>query len=186
MTDFLTARNSHAKLVDPGPSSAQLVEILSAGARAPDHAWLRPTRLITAMGNERDLLNEAFVAHACANHASAAQIEKAERMALRAPLVIMAVCEPKNHPKVPHWEQLASTSLALGYCQLACESMGYGTMWRTGEMASSARVKQVLKLPDSATIVGFLYVGTKSGADKKLPDVATTLPSITLTDWLND
>ncbi len=43
--DTLLNRNSHARLVDPGPDAAELNTILQAALRAPDHGRLRPWRL---------------------------------------------------------------------------------------------------------------------------------------------
>ena len=39
-------RNSARILIDPKPSDDELNEIYKAALRAPDHAWLRPTKFI--------------------------------------------------------------------------------------------------------------------------------------------
>ena len=42
----LHERNSHSKLMEPGPDASQLQAIVQAGLRAPDHGRLRPWHLL--------------------------------------------------------------------------------------------------------------------------------------------
>lgn len=187
MIEFLAERNSHAALVEPAPTPEQLQQILMAATRAPDHGWLRPTRFITVQGNEREALNGAFKAHAkndgCATDA---QINKAGSMANRAPLILIAICRTVESAKVPQWEQVATTSVALSYSQLAAESLGFGTIWRTGAMAESKVIRQFLQLGEDEAIVGFLYVGSMNGEPKKRPECANLLPIQSLSELLSN
>ena len=48
MTNLLT-RNSPRELTTPFPSRDEMQEIYQAALRAPDHAWLRPTRFIEVL-----------------------------------------------------------------------------------------------------------------------------------------
>ena len=41
--------------------------------------------------------------------------------------------------------------------------MGFGAMWRTGDPAYDARVKEALGLAATDAIVGFIYLGTPAG-----------------------
>lgn len=186
MIDLLTTRSSHANLVEPAPTSEQLQSIVQAARRAPDHAWLRPTRFVTVAGGEREQLNDAFRRHAQLTGGTLAQIDKAATMANRAPLLIIAISSHVAHAKVPKWEQVATSSIALAYSQLAAESLGFGTIWRTGDMATSQVVRQLLHLADNEQIIGFLYIGTKQGSDKQRPEMADVLPVSTLSECLND
>src|ERR1700682_4528732 len=63
MMELLTAvqtRSSAARLAEPGPSPADLDQLLQAAARAPDHGRLKPWRFIVLQGATR----EAFTAAA--------------------------------------------------------------------------------------------------------------------------
>lgn len=187
MIEFLAERNSHAALVEPAPTPEQLQKILMAATRAPDHGWLRPARFITVQGDERDELNSAFRAHAQKDGcATDAQINKAGAMANRAPLILIAICRTVESEKVPRWEQVATTSVALSYSQLAAESLGYGTIWRTGAMAESTVIRRFLKLDDDESIVGYLYVGSPHGEPKKRPECANLLPIHSLSELLSN
>ena len=59
--DTLLNRNSHARLVDPGPDAAELNTILQAALRAPDHGRLRPWRFVVVAGDRRQALGDVFV-----------------------------------------------------------------------------------------------------------------------------
>ena len=63
---------------------------------------------------------------------------------------------------------------------LAAHALGYGAMWKTGEPAYDARVKEAIGLLASDAIVGFLYIGTRAGG----PAVGTRpAPSDFVTEW---
>ena len=53
-------RNSARILIDPKPSDDELNEIYKAALRAPDHAWLRPTKFIQVMESGLDKLSDIF------------------------------------------------------------------------------------------------------------------------------
>ena len=57
MTNLLT-RNSPRELTTPFPSKNEMREIYEAALRAPDHAWLRPSRFIEVTGAGLDKRSE--------------------------------------------------------------------------------------------------------------------------------
>ena len=62
--DFLLTRSSvkARKLIEPGPSEAQLDMILRASARVPDHGKLNPWRFIVFKGDARAEFGEVLAA----------------------------------------------------------------------------------------------------------------------------
>lgn len=158
--DLIKHRVSSPRLVYPAPNSAQLEEILACALRAPDHARLRPWQYHVISGDGLNKLGEIFAQTAKHENASKDKIEKCRNMPKRAPLLIVAVCEPKESAKVPKIEQLLAVGAGIQNMQLAISSLGYGSIWRTGDMAHSQMVKQYLGVTDAGEIVGFLYVGT--------------------------
>ena len=54
---------------------------------------------------------------------------------------------------------------------LALNAMGYGAIWRTGKLAFNPFVAEGLGLNKSQEILGFLYIGTNTGKNKKVPDM---------------
>ena len=84
---LLLDRRSHHRLVDPGPSDAELDLILRAALRVPDFGHLRPFRFLAARGEGRERLGLAMQRAAAASGKPAQAVERAPRMPLRAPLV---------------------------------------------------------------------------------------------------
>ena len=170
--DLLLNRRSHPRLQSPAPSGDELENIMQAALRAPDHANLTPWRFIVCQGLGLKQLGDIFEQAAIANDMSEKDITRAAELPLRAPMVIIAICQYKEHAKVPKMEQLASTSCAVHAMQLAAVAQGYAGIWRTGSYAEFEEVKRALQLNEHDEIVGYLYLGTAVSAlpDKPLMD----------------
>ena len=163
--EFLAARHSSSKLAEPGPSQVQLDKLLNIAVRAPDHGGLQPWRFIVHTGLGRDKLGQLFADAAATNGSEQAKIDKAQKMPLRAPVVITVIAVYQEHPKVPWVEQIQSAGCALFSMQQAALAMGFGGIWRTGEFARDEQVRQALELAVEDEIVGFLYLGTDQCAN---------------------
>ena len=178
MTDilkFLQSRNSSPKLQAPAPSSEHLEAMYQAAMRASDHAWLRPWRFIEVAGDRRaafgELLKQALVARK--PDADEAARKKAAASPQRAPLMIVVVTRLQEHPKVPVLEQQLSAGCAAQGLLLAAEAQGFAGVWRTGDAAFDRKVMDGLGLADNEEIVGFLYLGTRAGPAKPLPQLSS-------------
>jgi len=178
MTDilrFLQQRNSAPKLTEPAPSASQMEEIFRAGLRVPDHAWLRPWRFITIAGERRvafgELLERCLVARK--PDADAAACQKARNAPLRAPMLVVVVVNVTEHPKVPAVEQRLSGACAAQAILLATEACGFAGIWRTGDNAFDRAVMDGLGLTQTEEIIGFLYIGSRQGPAKPIPELDT-------------
>jgi len=172
---LLQQRNSASRLLSPAPSAAQMEEIFRAALRAPDHAWLRPWRFITIEGDRRSAFGELLEQCLLARDPSAdeAARAKARNAPLRAPLLVIVVVKLLQHPKVPLVEQRLSAGCAAQAILLAAEASGFAGMWRTGGAAYDRAVMSALGLAANEEIIGFLYLGSRDGAAKSLPQLAT-------------
>ena len=169
--DTLLNRNSHARLVDPGPDAGELNTILQAALRAPDHGRLRPWRFVVVAGDRRHALGEVFVQSLRLKGVSdPAKLEKAANAPLRAPLIIAGLLHAVAHPKITREEQAHAVAAALSAAQLAAESLGVGSMWRTGGYATDPSVIEALGGDVGDQVIGFLYLGTREGPQKALPE----------------
>jgi len=170
--EALLARNSHARLIEPGPDSEALDAILRAGLRAPDHGRLRPWHFVLVEGERREILGQAFAkSFGLSNpEATPQELDKARNAPLRAPLIIAGLVKPQEHPKVPRVEQVAAVACALHGMLLAAETLGFGGIWRTGPYARDPLIIRELGGAPADEIVGFLYLGTRHGPAKPLPD----------------
>lgn len=168
VSEFLLNRTSEPRLEAPAPDAATLERAFACAARAPDHALLRPWRYLIIEGEGLKALGELF-ASTCANNSDEQEIEKLRRAPLRAPMIIVGIASPTQHPKVPEVEQIMSAAAGMSFLELALQEAGYGVMWRTGKPAYNALVRNGLGLEDSESIVGFLYTGSVSSAKPAVP-----------------
>lgn len=178
--NLLHTRNSAPRLTDPAPKGQELDQIVQAALRAPDHARLRPWRFLTVQGDARHALGDLFVRATTARKQLAGEpavtADEATKLAakpLRAPLIIVVIASPTEHPKVPEVEQVISAGCAAHGLLLAAHALGYAGVWRTGSNAFDATVNAGLGLKSHESIVGFIYLGTIEGDYKPLPELKT-------------
>lgn len=177
--DLLRTRRSVAagKLTPPGPTPAQVEQILTIAARVPDHKKLAPWRFIVFEGEARAKFGE-ILREVCQREER--EPPSAERLALeagrflRAPLVIGVISRVVAHPAAPEWEQILSAGAACQNLTLAANAMGYGTNWITEWYGYSPGIRQALGLADNERVAGFVYVGTPAErpADRERPAIA--------------
>lgn len=170
--DNLHQRVSIPALQEPAPSPEQLDNMYRAALRAPDHGAIRPWRFLNVQGDARVKLGELFARAATEKdpELSEERLAKFHAMPLRAPMLIIAIAKTKEHPKVPHSEQLISAGCAVQNMLLAAHAQDLGAMWRTGDMAYDETVRQGLELAEGEEIVGYLYLGTPARS-RKVPQL---------------
>ena len=169
--DTLLARNSHARLIEPGPDEEALATILRAALRAPDHGRLRPWRYVVIQGERRQALGQCFVESLkLCGVSEAAKLDKAAKAPMRAPLIIAGLLHEVEHHAIGRDEQGHAVAASLTAAQIAAESLGFGCIWRTGGYATDPLVVETLGGAPGDQVVGFLYVGTREGPSKLLPE----------------
>ena len=178
VTDFLKNRRSNlAKAMgEPGPSAEQISELLTIGARVPDHRKLSPWRLLLFKGQDRanfgQHIGAAFMkANPEAPHDRA--IFEGQRF-MRAPLVIGVISAPKECPRgTPEWEQVLSSAAVCYNLCLAAQAAGFGAQWLTEWYAYDPDVQKALGLSGKEKVAGFIYIGTPSmpSTERIRPDV---------------
>lgn len=162
--EFLAARRSVKpdRLAAPGPNAEQLRQILTVGARVPDHKKLTPWRFIVFEGDARKSIGEVF-AKACeaeeSQKPSHVRLDMERGRFLRSPLVVAVVSSIKPKPGAPEWEQVLSAAAVCYNTCLAANALGFGTSWLTEWIAYSKTVREALGLKEPERIVGFIYIG---------------------------
>lgn len=162
--EFLAARRSVKpdRLAAPGPNAEQLRQILTVGARVPDHKKLTPWRFIVFEGDARKSIGEVF-AKACeaeeSQKPSHVRLDIERGQFLRSPLVVAVVSSIKPKPGAPEWEQVLSAAAVCYNTCLAANALGFGTSWLTEWIAYSKTVREALGLKEPERIVGFIYIG---------------------------
>lgn len=150
-------------LAEPGPTAAELDEILTVATRVPDHKKLAPWRFVVFEGDARARFGEVLAAAAQAEdkvEPSPVRLEAERQRFQRAPVVIAVISSVKSPAPAPEWEQVLSAGAACFNLCLAANAMGFGTDWLTEWPAYSPAVGQALGLTAGERVAGFIYVGT--------------------------
>ena len=164
-------RVSMPRLIAPAPTLEQQEALFQAALRTPDHARLRPWRFLVVEGAALEQLGELFhtAARADAADPDAESVRRARQLPLRAPMIIVAISSPRQHPKVPEQEQDMSCAVAVGNMLVAAHAMGLGAVWRTGEPARNPVIRDGLGLSAGEKIIAFLYLGQSLTPDRPVP-----------------
>lgn len=145
--------------------------MLRAAAAAPDHGRMRPTRFIVLRGDAKsefgEVLHRAYLARCdrLGVEVEPARAEKERTKLGRAPLVVVVVnlAPDPTHPKfakIPRSEQRDSSAASAQNLLLAATAMGYGSIWRSGEIVRDPMVIKALGLQIGDEPVGFVYLGS--------------------------
>lgn len=151
------------RLQAPGPSEAQLHELLALAAAAPDHGEITPWRFVVVPPEARHRLGEAF-ARALRERDPAAtpqQLDDARDKAHRAPLLLVAIARlGPAQPDTPALERLVSLGAAIQNLLLGAHAMGFGAGLTSGRAMSSPALAALLGLADHEQAVCCVNVGT--------------------------
>ena len=166
----------------PGPSDAELTEMLGVAARTPDHGKLAPWRFVTIAAGQRAAFGDLLVrAYAQANPGAAVHdLDSARAFAHQAPALVVVLSAPVVGHKVPVWEQELSAGAATMNLLHAAHAMGYAAGWLTGWAAFSDTVRAAFG-PAGTRIAAFVFIGTPSRPleERPRPDAGQLVSSWT-------
>lgn len=167
----MTARRSVGgrQLAEPGPNSAQIAEIVTAGAAAPDHGLLVPFRFLEILPSARERLADAFRTILYKRDANPSEFDlaKARNKATLGPVNIGLVAKLQPEAKVILSDQWLTVGGALQNMVLAAEAQGFAVAIRSGADFASPEASQALGLGEGEELVAILAVG--SAAEKPAP-----------------
>lgn len=172
---FLTRRSRPARtLTLPVPSREQLLPILTAAVRVPDHGKLEPWRLIVL---EKPALNRLAVLAVERGAALGLDSERAAKGVAQfsdSNLAIVVVKTPRSTEKVPEIEQILSTGAVCMTLLNAAQAAGWGANWLTGWMYGDAEFcTRGLALQTGEWVAGVIHIGTEGAVppDRPRPDL---------------
>jgi len=175
-----TRKSASAKaMTEPGPSAAQIAEILSLATRVPDHGKLAPWRFILWEGAARAAFGDVMRARYQALHPEhgAETLDAMRALFLRAPVVLGVVSTAAEHPKIPVWEQQLSAGAVCMNILTAATAMGLGCQWNSDWVAYDAEMARAMGLRAHERIAGLIYLGTPAAPleDRPRPDAGALL-----------
>ncbi len=174
---FLKTRRSvkPKAMTTPGPTSAQLEEILKIATRVPDHGKYAPWYFIIFEGDAGIQAGEKLAElYAAANaDTTQAQLDNERTRFSRVPTVI-AVVSRIREGKNSQWEQILSAGAACYNLCLAANALGFATNWLTEWYSYDPAFKNYLGIAPADNIAGFIYIGTSTETpeDRDRPDLS--------------
>ena len=178
--ETINTRYSAKNLKTDAVPRDMLEKILDAGNHAPNHYRVRPWRFFVLSGGARNTLGDVMAASQLDRTPDAPKeaLDNIRALPLRAPVIITVGVDKPVEKKVIGEENIAAVSAACQNILLAAHALGLGAIWRTGEWARDARVKEFFGLAEDQTISGFIYIGypeivTESAARPSFEDRTT-------------
>jgi nitroreductase len=181
LRDYLKTRRSVGIgfLKDPGPTPAELEEILAIGTRVPDHGKFVPWRLIVIEGDARAQAGEKLAAIQQARNPALdeASLDNERRQFLPAPITIGVLLSPKPNPKAPEMEQLLSAGNVCFNLSHAAFALGFAASWTNKWYGFDTEAQQMLGARGGERFVGFIHIGTPTVVidDRDRPDLTTVV-----------
>ena len=176
--DLLMIRRSLTvkDMVEPGPNSEQLNQLLTIGSRVPDHKKQTPWRFLTFEGAARGEIGKILTTVFEKNnpHSKETLLEFEENRFMRAPVVIGVISSASaDNPKVPEWEQILTVGAVCQNILIAASAMGFAAQWLTEWYSYDDDVKSALHLSSGERIAGFIYIGstTKEPSERSRPNI---------------
>ena len=170
--DFLLNRRSRpAKtLAVPVPDKDEVMQILTAAARSPDHGKLEPWRFIilgkSALSKLADLAEEC----ALGENLDKDFVAKARKQFDQGYLAIAVIEVQKGSDKIPAIEQTYSAGAVCLALLNASLASGWGANWLSG-WASHNRtfVEKGFGLDSHERVAGLIYIGTETSSPPERP-----------------
>lgn len=170
--DFLLTRRSRpAKtLTTPVPDRAELMVMLTAAARTPDHGKLEPWRFIVLEKAALTRLAGLIPARGVANDIDADMVAKAVKQYGEADLAVAVIAVHKPSPKIPAVEQTYSAGAACLALVNAALASGWGANWLSGWASHDpVFLADGLGLQAGETLAGFIHIGTETSTPPERP-----------------
>lgn len=170
--DFLLTRRSRpAKLLRPPvPTRDELMVLLTAAARSPDHGKLEPWRFVVLEKPALQRLAASVPVHGARLGQEPERIAKMQAQFGDADLVVAVVASPVASEKIPEIEQVLSAGavcLALLNASLAA---GWGASWLTGWAVHDRTFREEeLGLAPHEFVAGLVHIGTAEAAPPERP-----------------
>lgn len=149
-------------MIEPGPSTAELRDIIALALRTPDHGKLAPWRIVTVAADQREALAALLKTAWVAENPGAAGLDLSalDQFAHQAPTLLVLLSTPVMNSKIPVWEQQMSAG-AVGMNLLhAAHAHGFVGSWLTGWAAYNPDVAAAFGAGDGDTIVGYFFIGS--------------------------
>lgn len=165
---------SHRRAIYPDRFNEEVItknevqQLLEAARYAPTHKLTQPWRFHVVMGDAK-ISSAEDVKNYIENHT--AKPEKGSRIKEKmdqsqAVIIISFQRDPRE--RVPEWEEIAATAMAVQNIWIYTAAVGMGGYWSTGAPALEA-FEKLLTLQPGEKILGMFFLGRHDHAPRKRP-----------------
>ena len=163
--DAIRSRHSIGKVKPDELPRETIQTLLEAGNQAPNHHKARPWRFFVLTGAALGRLGGAMADSQRARKPDLPpeNYEKTRLLPLRAPLIVAVGVDKPATEKIIEIENVCAAAAACQNILLAAHALGLGAIWRTGEYARDAKVKEFFGLAPDQHLIAFIYVGYPEG-----------------------
>jgi nitroreductase len=180
---LLTRRSRPAKtLTAPAPSRQELVSLLTAAARSPDHGKLEPWRFVVLEQGAMARLADLAEVRGQALGKSDEDIAKGRAQFDQGILAVAVIEVQKDSPKIPAIEQTYSAGAVCLALLNAALAAGWGANWLSGWPSHDrAFCAEGLGLEAHERVAGLIHIATETSAppDRPRPDLEA------ITTWVS-
>lgn len=183
--EFLQSRRSRpAKtLVAPAPTRAELIPLLTAAVRSPDHGKLEPWRFIVLEKGAMPRLADLTENCGRTLGKTPEDIAKARNQFDMGHLCVAVIEVQKPSPKVPPIEQSYSAGAVCLALLNAALAAGWGANWLSGWQSHDREFcKRAFGLAENERVAGLIHIATEGTAppERPRPDIDA------ITDWVSE
>lgn len=133
-------------------------QLLGAARYAPTHRLTEPWRFHVIMNQAKNNI-AAQVREYIETHSG--KPEKGARMQEKfdqSQAVIVVAFQRDDRERVPEWEEIAATAMAVQNLWIYTDSLGMGGYWSTGAVAVEA-LSRIVDLQDGEKVLGMFFLG---------------------------
>lgn len=162
---MLSRRSTLARNIEaPGPDKNELMKILEAAARVPDHGKLAPWRFVILQKESQSQLSDVIFESIRQEEPEINELalKTLQQFPLQAPYIIAVISTPTIDCKIPLWEQHLSAGAVCQNILLAAASLGFAAQWLTGRAAYTPGVHKFFDMKVDDQIAGFIFIGSPS------------------------
>ncbi len=148
-----------AQYNDKPLSEDALKKVLEAANWAPTHRRTEPWRFKVIRGNSKLRLGE-FMAHKyqeIEQRPKKVKIKKLRENPVRSAAVILICMQRDPEERLPEWEELAATAMAVQNMWLMCTAMGIGCYWSSPGLITY--MDEFVQLSEGEKCLGLFYMG---------------------------
>ncbi len=183
--EFLLSRRSRpAKtLIAPAPTREELMPLLTAAARCPDHGKLEPWRFIVMEKGAMPRLADLTGSRGEALGKTPEDIAKAKNQFELGQLAVAVIEVQKPSEKIPALEQTYSAGAVCLSLLNAALAAGWGANWLSGWQTHDREFcEQAFGLASNERVAGLIHIATEGSAppERPRPDIDA------ITQWVKE